>query len=39
MIPTCISSIEGRNNYQPTPYEAGSEGYERCLQKLRWEIP
>lgn len=39
MIPTCVSSIEGRNNYQPTPYEAGSEGYERCLQKLRWEIP
>ena len=39
MIPTCVSSIEERNNYQPTPYEAGSEGYERCLQKLRWEIP
>lgn len=34
LVPACISSISGRNNYQPTPYEAGTEGYDRVLQKL-----
>lgn len=34
IIPACISSVENRNNYQPTLYEEGSEGYERVLKKL-----
>ncbi len=34
LIPVCISSIETRNNYQPTPYEADSESYQRTMDKL-----
>ena len=33
-IPACISSIPERNNFQPTPMEPGSEGYDRVLRKL-----
>lgn len=38
IIPCSISSIPFQNNYQPTPYEEGSEEYERVLAKLsgRW---
>ena len=34
IIPCRVSSVENYNNYQPTPYEAGSEEYERVLSKL-----
>ena len=34
IIPANVSSIEGRNNFQPTPYEEGSAGYDRVMQKL-----
>ncbi len=34
IVPCSISSIEKRNNYQPTPYEEGSEEYSRVLSKL-----
>ena len=34
VVPCCISSIPGRNNYQPTPYEPGTEDYDRVLEKL-----
>ena len=34
LIPCSLSSMEKRNNYQPTPYEAGSEEYLRVLSKL-----
>ena len=34
VVPVCISSVSDRNNYQPTPYEEGSEGYVRVLEKL-----
>lgn len=34
VIPCSISSMERRNNYQPTPYEPDSEGYRRVLRKL-----
>ncbi len=34
IIPCCISSVSGSNNYQPTPYREGSEGYDRVMQKL-----
>ncbi len=34
IVPCSISSIEKRNNYQPTPYPEGSEAYERVLSKL-----
>ena len=34
IIPICISSASDRNNYQPTPYEEGSESYQRVLEKL-----
>ena len=33
-VPCCISSVSGSNNYQPTPYRVGSDGYERVMQKL-----
>ena len=35
VIPVCISSIPDRNNYQPTPYEEGSEEYNRVFEKLQ----
>ncbi len=34
IVPCCVSSIPERNNYQPTPYPEGSEGYDRSLAKL-----
>ena len=34
LIPCCVSSVSGYNNFQPTPYDFGSEGYDRVLQKL-----
>ena len=34
LVPCAISSIDNRNNYQPTPYEEGSEEYLRVLSKL-----
>ena len=34
VVPVCVSSIPDRNNFQPTPYEEGSEGYQRVLEKL-----
>lgn len=33
-IPVSISSMEKQNNYQPTPYEPGSEEYLRTVSKL-----
>ena len=33
-IPCSISFVEDRNNYQPTPYAADSEGYRRVMSKL-----
>ncbi len=33
-IPCSISSIEVRNDYQPTPMEPGTEPYDRVLSKL-----
>lgn len=34
IIPVSCSSAERQNNFQPTPYEEGSEGYERVISKL-----
>ena len=34
IVPCCISSIAGRNNYQPTPYAPETEDYSRVLEKL-----
>ena len=34
MIPVSISSIKAYNNYQPTPYEEGSDEYNRVISKL-----
>ena len=34
IVPCSISSIEKRNNFQPTPYEEGSDEYNRVLSKL-----
>jgi len=34
MIPVSISSMEKQNNFQPTPYEEGSEEYLRTVSKL-----
>lgn len=33
-IPCRLSSVADRNDYQPTPYEVGSEAYLRTLSKL-----
>ena len=33
-IPCSVSSISGRNNYQPTPMEEGSEAWQRVMDKL-----
>lgn len=37
-IPACVSSVANRNDYQPTPYETGSEGYLRTMEKLGWPL-
>lgn len=34
VVPVRISSIPDRNNFQPVPYEEGSEDYVRVLKKL-----
>lgn len=34
IIPCNISSVKGHNNFQPTPYEEGSEAYDRVMEKL-----
>lgn len=34
LIPCCISSETPRNNFQPTPYEPGTEYYDRVISKL-----
>ncbi|MDO5401228.1 MAG: CapA family protein [Eubacteriales bacterium] len=34
VVPVSVSSMEGRNNYQPTPLAPGSEAYDRVLAKL-----
>ena len=34
VVPASVSSIAGRNNFQPTPYEPGTEDYNRALSKL-----
>lgn len=34
IVPASVSSIPERNNYQPTPYEPGTPGYDRVQQKL-----
>lgn len=41
IVPCNISSVADRNNYQPTPYEARTEEYERILSKLNgtWDGP
>ncbi len=33
-VPANVSSVPDRNNYQPTPFEEGTESYERVLKKL-----
>ena len=39
IIPARVSSVEDRNDYQPTPYEEGTEEYDRTISKLdgTWE--
>lgn len=34
IVPVSVSSIEKRNNFQPTPWEPGTEEYDRVLSKL-----
>lgn len=34
IVPACLSSISGRNNFQPTPYGEGTAEYDRVLDKL-----
>lgn len=34
IVPCSVSSITSRNDFQPTPYEEGSEKYDRVLSKL-----
>lgn len=34
IVPASISSVDNRNNFQPTPYETGSEEYDRVMKKL-----
>lgn len=34
VVPVRISTLDDRNNYQPKPYEVGSEDYVRVLEKL-----
>lgn len=33
-VPACVSSVKGRNNFQPTPMESESPEYDRVLSKL-----
>lgn len=34
VVPCSVSSVEGRNNYQPTPYGENSEEYIRTMEKV-----
>lgn len=34
IVPCCLTSEKGHNNFQPTPYEEGSEKYLRVMKKL-----
>ena len=34
VVPCSVTSEKGHNNFQPTPYEAGSEGYRSVMGKL-----
>ena len=34
IIPVAISSIQGQNNFQPTPYAEGTPEYDRAMSKL-----
>ena len=34
IVPLSISSMQGQNNFQPTPYEEGTAEYDRTLTKL-----
>ena len=34
IVPASVSSVDGRNNYQPTPCSPGSEAYDRVMSKL-----
>lgn len=34
IIPISVSSVSGKNNYQPIPLEEGSKAYERAMSKL-----
>lgn len=34
ILPASVSSVTDRNNFQPTLYESGTEGYDRVLRKL-----
>jgi len=34
IVPCNVSSVENRNNYQPTPYDPGTEAYDRIRSKL-----
>lgn len=38
-IPFCVGTTEAINDYCPTPYPVGSEGYERVLKKLEGTYP
>ncbi len=33
-VPCSVSSVSNRNDYRPTPYIEGTDGYQRCLKKL-----
>ncbi len=34
IIPASVSSVSDRNNFQPTPFQPGTEDYERVMSKL-----
>lgn len=34
VTPVCVSSVEGTNNFQPTPYEENVRGFARVLEKI-----
>ena len=35
VVPCSLSSVTGRNDFRPTPYEVGSTGYTNVLSKLK----
>lgn len=39
IVPCNVSSVAGRNNFQPTPYAEGGEEYSRVLSKLDGSFP